>query len=276
MKECSDQIKELIPLYVDQALSEDEIAIVEEHLKICDSCKEELALYQMMSEELKLDDIVLPDGFHSELMQSLQSKTQKTFPSMKGYRKYLGFAAMLAFVILLGVSGIFRANNRMDSSQLKSANSLAQDESLESTQDETTSGTQSKQKSIDLYGVDGGISDETEALLDQPEKDSAVAESTEPADSSIALEESRQTSTEEAKDTEETEGTEKSEDTADMDTNIQPHMNESPKVDSNTIDNQSKSSSNSASHWFQSAIKILLIIFASSIFALFIYRIIRR
>ena len=42
MKVSCDVIRDLLPLYTDQAASADTVALVEEHLASCPACREEL------------------------------------------------------------------------------------------------------------------------------------------------------------------------------------------------------------------------------------------
>lgn len=136
MIECNNKIKELIPLYYDHELNNDEIKEVNEHVATCDECHDELEFYKVLHDELALDDIEAPVGFHQDMMKklheslgeessvntednviSIHSKpknTGKTASFYRKYNKYLNIAAAFAFVILLGTIGIINMSRDVD------------------------------------------------------------------------------------------------------------------------------------------------------------------
>lgn len=135
MIECNSAIKELIPLYYDYELSESEIIKVNKHVAICDECHELLLFYKEIHDELSLDEIEAPQGFHQELMAKIKAKqnglvytdstkkeqglleknkTDKTKSFYRKYNKYMNIAAALMFVVLLGTIGLLNMSHDAD------------------------------------------------------------------------------------------------------------------------------------------------------------------
>jgi len=73
MADCTE-LQELIPLYIDNAISSPEgKAAFEEHLAGCAGCKAAVASMRAMLAELEaLPDLPLPKGFHAQLMGSIR------------------------------------------------------------------------------------------------------------------------------------------------------------------------------------------------------------
>lgn len=71
------EYSELISAYVDQMLSPQEEEQLTKHLKVCQSCQEELnSLKQIKSMCNQIEEVSLPDMFHEQLMQRLKSEKQ--------------------------------------------------------------------------------------------------------------------------------------------------------------------------------------------------------
>ncbi len=118
MNQCNDRIKDLLPIYADNELTPVEKALVDEHIQVCDDCREELQIYLDISEELNLDSIQAPEGFHADLVEKLNAIPKKSvFNLYKRYNKYLNVAAMLVFVLLLSVIGLTQGNKWGQSSE---------------------------------------------------------------------------------------------------------------------------------------------------------------
>ncbi len=121
MKCNNERIQELIPLYHDGNCTNSEKQAIEEHIKTCESCKEEFDLYATMADAFKLEDIELPVGFHENMMERLETEDNQTqIPKKQAFyirnRSYMNVAAMLVFVILLSVIGLTKGNEWFESS----------------------------------------------------------------------------------------------------------------------------------------------------------------
>lgn len=98
------KILNLIPLYVDQMLSEEETDIVSRHLEICEDCKKELDFMKSMQKTAAaLPDIEPSCDFHKNLMEKAQraqrAKKARKFIILR--RAGTGVAAAAVVVLCL-------------------------------------------------------------------------------------------------------------------------------------------------------------------------------
>lgn len=79
MKTTCDIIEDLLPLYLDDACSEESKRAVEEHLSSCEKCKEDL---RIMQSKIKA---ILPDVQEEEIIKAAKKagKRAKTKPLLK-------------------------------------------------------------------------------------------------------------------------------------------------------------------------------------------------
>ncbi|WP_458407444.1 anti-sigma factor family protein [Anaerotignum sp.] len=86
-----EAVKEMLWAYLEKELTAEEAVKIEEHLKNCAECREELELQKEMMETLSgLPDEELPDGYHTELMQKLQAEAAPNvvpFPQKAAQKK---------------------------------------------------------------------------------------------------------------------------------------------------------------------------------------------
>lgn len=94
MEKTCDIIKDLLPLYIDGVCSEDSKRAVEEHLKTCESCREELEGYK--------GEITAVDGQEEEVIKRISSRWKRT----KTKALLTGILVMTVLVIV-GVSALF-------------------------------------------------------------------------------------------------------------------------------------------------------------------------
>lgn len=94
MEKTCDIIKDLLPLYIDGVCSEDSKRAVEEHLKTCESCREELEGYR--------GEITAVDGQEEEVIKRISSRWKRT----KIRALLTGILVMTVLVIVL-VSALF-------------------------------------------------------------------------------------------------------------------------------------------------------------------------
>lgn len=91
-----EEINKLLSAYCDDALSEEEHALVQEHLKSCQACEAELSLLHKIKDAVgELPKMDAPQGFAQSLMQRIDSDPVKpVFP----LRRIMTIAASLAII----------------------------------------------------------------------------------------------------------------------------------------------------------------------------------
>lgn len=106
IKSDCENIQHIIPLYIDNMLSEEETSILCEHIKSCSICKEELTFMQHMVEKTaELPEVPVSKSFHQGLMEKV-SKEPKIFQKWYAFswKTATSFAAAAAVVALSVVS----------------------------------------------------------------------------------------------------------------------------------------------------------------------------
>jgi len=104
-------IQELLPLYIDNMLSEEETDIVCEHINTCASCKKEHAFLKAMTVSLgEIPEVALPEGFHARLFDKLCKEATKTKKAKRisllhsvAFRRTLTSVAAAAAVVAVSV-----------------------------------------------------------------------------------------------------------------------------------------------------------------------------
>ena len=103
-----DAVRELLGAYLEKETTVEETVKIEEHLKECAECREELKFQQEMLEMLKgLPDAELPEGYHAELMQKLQAEAAPNvvpFPVKKKKQPVYKQWGMIAAAVLVVVA----------------------------------------------------------------------------------------------------------------------------------------------------------------------------
>ena len=105
-----EAVREMLWAYLEKETTAEEAVKIEEHLKNCADCREELKFQQEMMETLSgLPDEELPDGYHAELMQKLQVEAAPnvvSFPVKKKkqpvYKQWGMIAAAVMVVVAAG------------------------------------------------------------------------------------------------------------------------------------------------------------------------------
>ncbi len=102
VKSDCEHIENLIPLYIDNMLSEEENDILCEHIKSCPECAENLKfLKSMMAVAKDAPEISVPEDFHSNLMNGVRKEAaKKSLGLLALKRTIVGFAAAAAVVAL--------------------------------------------------------------------------------------------------------------------------------------------------------------------------------
>ena len=105
-----ETVKEMLWAYLEKETTAEEAVKIEEHLKNCAVCREELELQKEIMDSLQnIPDEELPDGFHAELMQKLQVEAAPNvvpFPVKKKkapvYKQWGMIAAAVMVVVAAG------------------------------------------------------------------------------------------------------------------------------------------------------------------------------
>ena len=103
-----EAVKEMLWAYLEKEITAEEAVKIEEHLKNCEACREELKFQQEMMETLSgLPDEELPEGYHTELMQKLQVEAAPNvvpFPVRKKKQPVWKQWGMVAAAVLVVVA----------------------------------------------------------------------------------------------------------------------------------------------------------------------------
>lgn len=99
---CSEY-EDYLAAYIDGELNEKQIDALQEHLDVCDTCREALAALQTIKEHMQdIESIALPGTFHKDLMERVKDE-QKGSNAKRQYSKvrivtYLSTVAAAALV----------------------------------------------------------------------------------------------------------------------------------------------------------------------------------
>lgn len=103
-----EAVREMLWAYLEKETTAEETVKIEEHLKNCGDCREELKLQQEMMEMLSgLPEEELPEGFHAELMQKLSAEAKPNivpFPQKKKKQPMFKQWSMIAAAVLVVVA----------------------------------------------------------------------------------------------------------------------------------------------------------------------------
>jgi len=173
MAHCTE-IRDLLSLYIDGAVSDADKVIVETHITECAACREELASLRALVASLRaLPDVEPPDGFHEQSMVRIralaQTKTARAVQMPRKRASWRAYASAAAgfIVTLLGLSALVMfADNLTGTSKSDSAGygGIARS-SIEATGGDSTA---EVSNGIGLFGIE---SDD----LDQKYADSGIA-----------------------------------------------------------------------------------------------------
>ncbi len=100
VKSDCEQMQNLIPLYIDNMLSEEENDILCEHIKNCRECQETYELLKSVILTAKaVPEISVPEDFHEKLMGNVRKEAAKKRVNLMAFRRtVVGFAAAAAVV----------------------------------------------------------------------------------------------------------------------------------------------------------------------------------
>lgn len=136
---CED-FRELISLYIDDELDENEKNGLIEHLENCPLCRKEYEELKAIKEMVgKIGEEELPENFHNELMAKIKPVKEKTKKKKFSTAKYSSLAASICAVLLVGgalvgmdAMGMKASSADAASIEMFDTNSTAADMSMES------------------------------------------------------------------------------------------------------------------------------------------------
>lgn len=103
------KIYEMLNQYHDGELANEQIPVVEGHLKDCPSCREMLAEWRAVSNEIKLiESYNLPVGFSQRVVRSVRAQQKESdvwLPVALSARRWVGALSMIV-VLLFAISFI--------------------------------------------------------------------------------------------------------------------------------------------------------------------------
>jgi len=103
-----EKIIELISFYIDESISDNDKIIVEEHIKNCQNCQNYFdELKSIISQVNNIEDVELPENFHSELMgrvkNSLSEEKSNIINLSRFNWKKISSIAAVFFIAFLGI-----------------------------------------------------------------------------------------------------------------------------------------------------------------------------
>ena len=127
-----NEIKDMLPLYIDDELEDAEKKLVEEHIKKCENCKKELEEYKKIIYMLQnMTEEEPPKGYCKRLHDKLlKTKVEKKISIRSRWIKYGSIAA--AFVLVVSV--IYTTSNFRMGSMSKSESNASYDTTMQATE----------------------------------------------------------------------------------------------------------------------------------------------
>lgn len=99
-------IKDLLPLYYDEICSNDSMKIIEEHIIVCDSCKNELEKIKLIVDIPK--EIIDKQYNESSTLKGIAMLWNSS--KAKSFLKGLTIASLISIIIICGYIGLFKLN----------------------------------------------------------------------------------------------------------------------------------------------------------------------
>ena len=129
-----EEIRKKISMMVDDELSDDDRALVTEHLAACPDCMQVYEAFAAVSACLN-DLEEPPEGFTDAVMEKVRLQNRK--PRLRRQvLRFAGLAACLAVLLYAGnASGMFRMGSAADSASVNAATFTAAEDSMESSED---------------------------------------------------------------------------------------------------------------------------------------------
>jgi len=114
MKACR-KIRDLLPLYISNDVTEDERKIVIDHLDECPACREYQLALAAIKRAMKPDKIEIPVSYGAELVMALQERINRRIARQK--RKLWAIPAFTSLAVLLLVVSVTLLKTRSTSNQ---------------------------------------------------------------------------------------------------------------------------------------------------------------
>lgn len=103
MKLCK-KIQPMLVLYAEKELSKEKLIKVENHLKICSDCQQELETLSSISKRLKPEGYTIPASYSSELIVNIHNKLDK---EKSPIRKFIPSISLASAAILIVLSLVY-------------------------------------------------------------------------------------------------------------------------------------------------------------------------
>lgn len=102
-------IQNKLSQYIDNNCTEEEIIVIEEHLKTCSDCNEEYRLLKSIVEDINdIEGKELPENYHNSLMKKIK-KERRTYSKKSFFKNakmiYPSVAAIFILILVFGVIG---------------------------------------------------------------------------------------------------------------------------------------------------------------------------
>lgn len=105
-----DEIRELLSLYIDNNLDQEQMIEIEKHLLVCDACKNEFDGIVLVINAMKnLPEVEIPTHFDSELRENLKIVAEGNRKKVK-QNKWIRYSSIAALFIV-GIFSIAMYNN---------------------------------------------------------------------------------------------------------------------------------------------------------------------
>ena len=111
------EVRELLPLYIDHMLEDNQMIEIEDHLSACDACTQAYEeLLQMLSLLSTIDDVPLPEEFDLRLHEALKKEVEEkknavVVPIKNAQWKKWRKISSIAAVFVVGLFTVFLYNN---------------------------------------------------------------------------------------------------------------------------------------------------------------------
>lgn len=173
---------ELMSLALDDQLSKEQQIELKTHLESCDDCKETYEHYQSIKTDLSLigSEEPLPDGFHSTLMERIETDANTGAPQKTGQenkvqplwrrlnRRTMNVAAMLTLVVVFALVGIRSLNQIGVSDEAAIMNDMGQEsEALKVAMDEESMANGLTPELADSEMLDATMSAQPSSFMDE-------------------------------------------------------------------------------------------------------------
>ena len=105
-----DEIRELISLYIDNNLEEEQMIEIEKHLLVCDACKKEFEEIVLVINGMKnLTEVEIPAQFDSRLREELKKEAESSRKADKK-NKRIRYSSIAA-IFLIGIFSVAMYNS---------------------------------------------------------------------------------------------------------------------------------------------------------------------